>query len=203
MQSYLPRAKTHGALMLDVGCGAAHFRPVFEHCGFKYVGVDIAGDYATILADARALPFPEDTFEFVWSNRVLQYVPHPDVALEEICRVMLPGARFMGSLGFIEVFDGANFHLTTTLGAHQYFRDAGFEVDHVTPDDVWTGPIALGSALFPHLPRPAINLVAATADWLSRQHWRIGTLLNRNMSEGDRLLKIAGVFEFILRKAHR
>lgn len=200
MQSWLPRARRAGALALDVGCGSAAFRPVLAHCGFGYVGIDVAGDAASLVADARALPFREASFELVWSNAVLQYVPHPEVALAEIHRVLQAGGSFMGTIGFLEAFDGRNMHPVTPLGAHQCFRDAGFVVEQLAPDDAWTGPIALARAMFPGLPGRAADRLVAPVDWCSRLYWRLGTLFRDGLGVEDRLIKLTGGFEFILRK---
>lgn len=200
MQSHLPRARKAGAPMLDLGCGDASFRPIFARCGFDYVGVDVAGEGAMALADARALPFRDRAFELVWCNAVLQYVPHPEIALAEIHRVLEPGGALMGAIGFLETFDGDNMHQATWLGAHRYFHNAGFEIEHLAPDDEWTGPMALARALFPGLPHKAIDLIVGSVDRLSRLYWWLGTRRNPRLGMRDRLVKITGGMEFILRK---
>lgn len=42
--SYLPRARRPGeSLALDLGCGHLPARPLLEHAGYRYVGIDYAG----------------------------------------------------------------------------------------------------------------------------------------------------------------
>jgi SAM-dependent methyltransferase len=44
-------------------------------------------------ADARALPFPDSSFDVVLCTHVLQFVPQADVAVAELTRVVRPGGR--------------------------------------------------------------------------------------------------------------
>jgi SAM-dependent methyltransferase len=49
---------------------------------------------ATVVqADAEALPFPDSTFAGARTDRTLQHVEDPVVALQELLRVLRPGAR--------------------------------------------------------------------------------------------------------------
>ncbi|MFZ1426423.1 MAG: methyltransferase domain-containing protein [Geminicoccaceae bacterium] len=197
---HLPRARHDRSLMLDVGCGSLPFRDLFARCGFQQIGIDIAGIDASLHADARALPFCDASFEFVWSNAVLQYVPHPDIALAEIHRVLQPGGLFLGSVGFLEAFDGYTMHPLTWLGAHQCFAEAGFEIERVMPNAVWTGPVALTRAMFPRLPTCIADVMARAVDGLSALYWRLGTLRHDHLDATDRLRKITGGLDFVLRK---
>jgi SAM-dependent methyltransferase len=43
--------------------------------------------------DVSALDLPDDTFDGVWCERVLQHVADPDVAIGELARVTRPGGR--------------------------------------------------------------------------------------------------------------
>ncbi len=97
--------------MLDIGVGSgrttAHFAPVAR----EYVGVDLSplmiehcrrsfgGSNCTFeVADVRALSvFGDNRFDFLlFSFNGLDYIGHEDrlAALDEICRVGKPGARF-------------------------------------------------------------------------------------------------------------
>jgi ubiquinone/menaquinone biosynthesis C-methylase UbiE len=48
-----------------------------------------------VVADITRLPFPSGHFDCVTCGYVLEHVPDPRVALSELSRVMLPGARML------------------------------------------------------------------------------------------------------------
>jgi len=70
-----------------------HFRILFE----DYTGVDLSSAVAPLMhkpfvaCDATRLPFENDSFDAVWSVTVLEHVPDPETALEEMRRVLKPG----------------------------------------------------------------------------------------------------------------
>jgi SAM-dependent methyltransferase len=78
---------------LEVGCGRGAFQDVVD----DYTGLDISAEASRYLhkpfvrADATHQPFPDDEFDAVWSITVLEHVPEPEVALQEICRVIKSG----------------------------------------------------------------------------------------------------------------
>lgn len=81
--------------VLDVGCGVGHS---FELLAPREtVGVDlepavlVGQERETHVADMRALPFPDASFESVLSVQSLEHVPDPERALAEARRVLAPG----------------------------------------------------------------------------------------------------------------
>ena len=67
-----------GALLLDVGGGPGYFCDAFEGAGATYVGLDAdAGEMRlhgrepgrrTVQGSGTQLPFPDATFDVIWSN---------------------------------------------------------------------------------------------------------------------------------------
>jgi SAM-dependent methyltransferase len=84
---------------LDLGCGVGHsYRLLAPR---ETVGVDIAPevlegqDRTTIVADMRALPFPDGSFENVVSVQSIEHVPDPERVLAEARRVLVAGGTAM------------------------------------------------------------------------------------------------------------
>ncbi|MGI8679451.1 MAG: class I SAM-dependent methyltransferase [Jatrophihabitans sp.] len=55
------------------------------------LGFEVAGK----VADAEALPYPDDSFDIVIGHAVLHHIPDLDLAFREIMRVLKPGGRFV------------------------------------------------------------------------------------------------------------
>lgn len=89
--------------VLDVGCGDGSGTGSWlaNRCG-SYVGVDISpaaveaarsrGLEARTIDDAAQLPFPEESFDAAVCTEVLEHLFDPLATLEEIRRVLRPGA---------------------------------------------------------------------------------------------------------------
>lgn len=86
----LPTAQPRG---LEVGSGGGQLQHSLE----RYVGTDIAVSAGRFMvqpfcaASATALPFPNQTFDLVWSIWTLEHVIDPESMLREMQRVTRPG----------------------------------------------------------------------------------------------------------------
>jgi len=75
--------------VLEIGSGRGALQDVAQN----YTGLDISPNVARfyhkkfILGSATALPFPDDSFEGVWSIWVFEHVPNPEQAFREARRV--------------------------------------------------------------------------------------------------------------------
>jgi ubiquinone/menaquinone biosynthesis C-methylase UbiE len=103
----------HGKTFLEVGVGAGTDHLQWARAGLKCHGVDLT-DAAVELtrqrlalygftsslqrADAEALPFPDNSFDLVYSWGVIHHSQAPQKVIEEIRRVLKPGGLFIGML---------------------------------------------------------------------------------------------------------
>lgn len=57
----------------------------------EYVSADLSSPLADVKADITALPFPDNTFDVVLCNHVLEHIPDDHKAMSELYRVMKRG----------------------------------------------------------------------------------------------------------------
>jgi SAM-dependent methyltransferase len=120
--------------LLDIGCGPGSIT-VGLGCSTT-IGVDFSPlpieGVPVCGADAHALPFPDASFDAVWSNATLQHVSSPLGVLQEARRVCRPGAVI--GLGDAD-WGGALFHPASSL------LDRGWEIRATlrSSSDVYVG----------------------------------------------------------------
>jgi ubiquinone/menaquinone biosynthesis C-methylase UbiE len=124
-QDFLARApRMSGARVLEVGCGTGIITAkIADLPGVtETVGVDPSPGFITRardrapglpfhVADGRALPFDDATFDGVVFATTLCHVPAPELALAEARRVLRPG-------GYVLIYDGDYATTTVALGEH-------------------------------------------------------------------------------------
>lgn len=164
LMSYFPRARSPGSLMLDLGCGDAVHRQLCERAGYEWVGIDYAdSSRASILADAHALPFQDDTFECILTVAVFHLIRFPFVAMREAYRVLKPHGILLGTVAFLEPFHPQTYYNHSHLGTFNTLRSGGFTVEKLAPSEEWTGLAAQASmGLFPRMPRFMTRSICCT-----------------------------------------
>jgi ubiquinone/menaquinone biosynthesis C-methylase UbiE len=92
--------------VLEVGCGIATDGLLFARAGARYTGTDLTAealalarrrfeleglDASFVRASAERLPFPQGSFDLVYSHGVLHHLPNTEAAVGELHRVLRPG----------------------------------------------------------------------------------------------------------------
>jgi glycosyltransferase involved in cell wall biosynthesis/ubiquinone/menaquinone biosynthesis C-methylase UbiE len=89
MGTDLAQFASHGAKVTDVDLSAGHLTLAREN--FRLRGLD--GRF--IHHDAETLPFPDGSFDLVYSNGVIHHTPNTATAVREMYRVIRPGGRII------------------------------------------------------------------------------------------------------------
>ena len=99
-----------GKELLEIGCGLGTDLFQFARGGAIVTGVDLTPRSVELakrrfslhgvpanffVADAENLPFPDNSFDVVYSFGVLHHTPNTAKAIQEACRVLRPGGRII------------------------------------------------------------------------------------------------------------
>jgi 2-polyprenyl-3-methyl-5-hydroxy-6-metoxy-1,4-benzoquinol methylase len=156
-----PLQRGSGELLLDIGCNWGRWTLAAARAGYRPIGIDpsfeaivaarriarqLGIDVDYVVADARHLPFPDASFDVVFSYGVLQHFSKEDVrvSLREIHRTVAPTGytwvQMPNALGARNVYQ---------LARRRFREGDAFEVRYWTPRELrrtWSelvGPTAL------------------------------------------------------------
>lgn len=131
--------------VLDLGCGSGDSVDLFRRhdASIDWVGVDIEDsqeararrrtDAHFVTYDGVRVPFPDGTFDLVYSSQVLEHVPDPQLHLREIARLLRPGGILIGSTSQLEPFHSMSYWNITPYGFVSLARAAGLQVREIRP----------------------------------------------------------------------
>lgn len=110
---HIPAQK--GMQILDAGCGSGSMAREIAKAApeANVVGIDIRDTYVDYArrrtadaglqnlsfkaGDVRELPFPNDSFDIIWTKYLLQWVTNPMQAMREFARVLKPGGLLVSA----------------------------------------------------------------------------------------------------------
>lgn len=142
-----------GGHILDVGCGTGRFLPWLTERN-RVTGMDLSESMleqarakcaqATLTAaSVLAIPFPDNTFDAVYSVRVIQHIRDQEQMIREMSRVCKPGGRVVlvtyNSWSLLSLYKHIrmswagrvlNFPIGWLLKQRSFFGPWGFEYDN-------------------------------------------------------------------------
>lgn len=110
MRSLMEFDNFRGKRLLEIGCGLGTDLLQFARGGALVTGVDLTPASIDLVrkrfalegvpgnaqvADAEHLPFPDNSFDVVYSFGVLHHTPNTQKAIDEVHRVLKPGGRII------------------------------------------------------------------------------------------------------------
>lgn len=83
--------------ILEIGAGAGWQAQALSDQGFSVQAIDIEESryhrhcvWDVVIYDGHNIPFPDESFDVIFSSNVLEHIPHLEVFQEEIKRVLKP-----------------------------------------------------------------------------------------------------------------
>jgi SAM-dependent methyltransferase len=207
-----------GARILDVGCGIGTYVRRFRHFSDDVHGIEVEPERVAeaslelpniVLAVGEALPYPDEHFDVVFSNEVIEHVEDDRATAAEMVRVTRPG-------GTIVAFAPNRLYPFETHGAYL----AGRYVFGNIPLVNWL-PDPLRDRFAPHVRAytmrgierlfagEAVRLVHHRAiypgfDNISARHPRLGTVMRRALYVAEHTpLHLFGISHFLVLRKKR
>jgi ubiquinone/menaquinone biosynthesis C-methylase UbiE len=140
-KGYFGYANFGGKKVLEIGTGQGTDLMQFARGGAECYGVDITDNHLELTArnfalqgkkvslqkaDATELPFPDETFDCVYSFGVMHHIPEIERVIAEARRVLKPGGKLMLAL----YHKWSAFHMVKLLGLSGLLRGNLFRLGY-------------------------------------------------------------------------
>lgn len=139
-----------GSRILDAGAGQLANKPFCAHldyvsqdfCDYEGVGNEQGlqhenwnTDGIDIRSDITAIPEADHSFDTILCSEVLEHVPYPEKALQELTRLLKPGGNLILTAPFCSLTHFAPYHFSS--GFNQYFyqhhlENLGYQIEEIS-----------------------------------------------------------------------
>ncbi|MGA9279107.1 class I SAM-dependent methyltransferase [Ilumatobacter sp.] len=172
-----------GQRILDLGSGPGHYTAALERAGATVVAVDLDEEDMRravtrgqdgVLTDASRLPFPDGTFDGIFSSNLLEHVPASGPIFDEIERVLKPkGWAWVSWTNWYSPWGGhliTPFHyLGPRLGAKTHERLRGLPPRNQVFNGLW--PAHIGPTLRDVTGRRGLRVRSVVPRYYPSQRW--------------------------------
>lgn len=132
-----------GLRVLDVGAGAGRYRSLFSHC--EYRAHDFGQEPGTIgrytsldyESDITAISVPDNSFDVILCTEVLEHVPEPIRAVQEMARILKPNGKLLLTAPLGSFLHQEPYHFYGGYTPHWYRKflpEVGLDVVSIEPN---------------------------------------------------------------------
>lgn len=136
-----------GSLVLDAGSGDQPYRRLLAHTQYEtadFERVDKGYLPSTYVCDLTSIPVENERFDYLICNQVLEHLPDPVTALQELRRTLKPGGLMLFSmpLFYEEHEQPHDYYRYTQFGHRLMFKKAGLEILSIDWLEGYLGTVA-------------------------------------------------------------
>jgi len=119
-------------ILLDIGAGASPYRQIINPSIERYFSLDISVRSLPLdcVGDVERLPFKDGSANTILCTQVLEHVPHPHLALKEMCRVLKKGGKLILTVPHLSRIHEAphDYFRFTQYGIWLLCEESGFRI---------------------------------------------------------------------------
>lgn len=123
--------------LLDAGAGRLSYKFILEkHCNsYRSIDIDVRGSAVDSVGDIQNLPVKNGVFDTVFCTQVLEHVPEPQKAIDEIYRVLKDGGHAIITIPHLAYLHNEphDYFRYTKHGIRYMLEKSGFEVKEIVP----------------------------------------------------------------------
>ena len=119
-----------GGRTLDLGAGKAKYKHIITQASCEYITSDkFAGENVDVVCDIERTAFDDDYFDTVICTQVLEHLPNPWAAIQEMERILKPGGIAIVTVPFIGAYheDPKDYFRYSPVGLEVIFYANNFE----------------------------------------------------------------------------
>lgn len=126
--------KYAGGKILDAGAGDMTYKFILEPKSTKYVPIDKYKTHTDIIIeDIEQLSFTNECFDTVFCSQVLEHIPHPWIAFQELSRIINKGGRLIITVPHLSYIHGEpeDFYRFTKYALSQLAAENNLHILHM------------------------------------------------------------------------
>ena len=130
-------SRNASGIFLDIGAGVSPYRQIVNPLIERYFSLDISVRSLPLdcIGDVEHLPFKDGSAHTILCAQVLEHVPHPHLALKEMCRVLKKGGKLILTVPHLSRIHEAphDYFRFTQYGIQLLCQESGLRILSLNP----------------------------------------------------------------------